>query len=112
MFNKFEESIPERFSWEMMGGKCHAVWLSGKHANVGYRFELGYILHGDRPTSVFGTFEIIEAEAENLGSFIQNHWAEAGFASEDEAVSYYEMEFCHHEFFVTDGFTYKFRRVK
>ena len=95
----------------MIGGKCHAVWLPDKqHANVGYRFEIGYLLLGDRPSSVFGTFEITEIVPENLGAFIQYYWNDAGFTSKQEAVSYYGMEYP--DFYAVDGFIYKFKRVK
>ena len=112
MFNEFEEDIPERFSFGLIDGKCHAVWLSDKQrANVGYQFEIGYIIHGDRPTSVFSTFEITEVVPESLGAFIHYYWNAGGFTSEPAAADYYYGA-GYSDFYALDGFVYTFKKVK
>lgn len=110
MFNEFEESIPDRFTWDIVDGKCRAIWLPNRLGNVGLRFEIGYLVHGDRPTTVIKKYEITEVMKEDLSSFIQNYWSGAGFTSEDEAVNYYKENSCDE--FATKGFIYIFRRVE
>ncbi len=105
----FIYDVPALFQRRIVAGKCTAVWLPGEIRGELHQFTIS-ICHGcDKFSTIPQTYEVTEVEAENLGAFIQYYWNAAGFPSKQDAVSYYGMEYP--DFYVVDGFTYKFRRV-
>ena len=83
----FIDDVPERFVWEILSDKCHAVWIAGAVRGGGERFTISICRGCDKYATIPVTFEVTAIVPETLHGFIQYYWNDAGFTSKQEAVS-------------------------